>query len=130
MPNELQIQLRVPPAVKNALIEAAECDQRSVHGYLEKIVGDHLRASGFLPPLKRSAVMTQAHQYSGDQQNGSRQPKEGNGKRGPTVRHTDADVRAAMEAHRTQVTAAKALGLSLGGYRQRVARMNTRPDGT
>ena len=128
MPNELQIQLRVPPAVKNALIEAAECDQRSVHGYLEKIVGDHLRASGFLPPLKRSAVMTQAHQYSGDQQNGSRPPKETNGKRGPALRHNDAAVRAV--SHMKQTDAAQALGMSLGGYRQRLARMSAKPGGT
>ena len=40
---------RVEPEVKQALERAAKADMRSVSSLIEKILVNHLRASGFLP---------------------------------------------------------------------------------
>ena len=40
--------LRIEPAVKAALEEAAKEDRRTVAAYVEKLVVEHLRKKGFL----------------------------------------------------------------------------------
>ena len=42
------ISVRVDDAVKAALEAAAKADERSVAGYVEKLLRDHLRSKGLL----------------------------------------------------------------------------------
>ncbi|MBZ9741029.1 MULTISPECIES: hypothetical protein [unclassified Mesorhizobium] len=42
------LALRLPPVIKSALAKAAAADRRSVSGYVEKVLADHLVAEGFL----------------------------------------------------------------------------------
>ena len=47
-PKTLPVSLRLPPAVKAAAEKAAKEDTRSLSSYLEKVLTEHLRKTGFL----------------------------------------------------------------------------------
>jgi hypothetical protein len=44
-----QVNLRLEPALKEAAEKAAEADRRSLTSLVEKLLVDHLQATGFLP---------------------------------------------------------------------------------
>jgi predicted HicB family RNase H-like nuclease len=48
MPKTSAISVRVPDEVKAAAEKAAAADGRSVASYVEKLLTEHLRKSGFL----------------------------------------------------------------------------------
>jgi hypothetical protein len=48
MPKTSAISVRVPAEVKAAAEKAAAADSRSVASYVEKLLTEHLRKSGFL----------------------------------------------------------------------------------
>jgi hypothetical protein len=47
-PKSLPVSLRLPSKVKAAAEDAAREDTRSLSSFLEKIITDHLRKSGYL----------------------------------------------------------------------------------
>jgi hypothetical protein len=49
MPRTAAVSLRVEPAVKQALEEAAYSDERTVAQYVERLILAHLRERGLLP---------------------------------------------------------------------------------
>ena len=49
MARRASIGIRVEPAVKEALENAAKADRRTVAAYIEKLIIDDLEAKGFLP---------------------------------------------------------------------------------
>jgi hypothetical protein len=52
MPKTSAISVRVPDEVKAAAEKAAAADSRSVASYVEKLLTEHLRKSGFLKGKK------------------------------------------------------------------------------
>lgn len=42
------IAFRLPPALKKALEAAAEAEHRSLSNYVEKLLFEHLKATGYL----------------------------------------------------------------------------------
>ncbi|MGP2492278.1 type II toxin -antitoxin system TacA 1-like antitoxin [Mesorhizobium sp. PUT5] len=49
MAKTASLALRIAPATKDALEEAARADKRTVSNYVEKIITEDLEAKGFLP---------------------------------------------------------------------------------
>jgi hypothetical protein len=47
------IGIRVEPAVKEALGQAAAADHRTMSALVEMLIIRHLRETGFLPPARR-----------------------------------------------------------------------------
>lgn len=48
MPKTAAISVRVDPDIKKALDKAATDDRRTVAGYVEKVLVDHLVSGGYL----------------------------------------------------------------------------------
>ncbi|MFO1071160.1 MAG: hypothetical protein U1E17_00280 [Geminicoccaceae bacterium] len=46
------LNLRIDPALKEAAEKAAADDQRSLTSLVEKLLVDHLRERGYLPPAR------------------------------------------------------------------------------
>ena len=47
-----QVNLRLQPSLKEAAEKAAADDRRSLTSLVEKLLVDHLRERGYLPPAK------------------------------------------------------------------------------
>jgi hypothetical protein len=47
-PKSLPVSLRLPPKVKAAAEAAAKADTRSLSSYVERLLTEHLRKSGYL----------------------------------------------------------------------------------
>jgi hypothetical protein len=50
-----QINLKIMPELKAAAEKAAAADQRTLTSLIEKLLTDHCRAHGFLPPVEPKA---------------------------------------------------------------------------